>query len=238
VRDTWTRIEALDNVAPAAVQCTAMFQTTRLLRHATYWLLENRRGNLDIEHAMRRYAGPVADLSDELGAALPGTDQARLRILRTRLVEQSVPETLATRLASLDWLHCALDLVETATAARVKIGFAARAYFDVGERIGLTWIKDQVETLPAEGHWQAVARGTLGDNLYELQRKITTAVLACRGAEPAARVDRWLEGRAIGAASLKRIVVDLRTGAAADFATLSVALQAVRRLVQGAVNER
>jgi hypothetical protein len=31
---------------------------------------------------------------------------------------------------------------------------------------------------------------------------------------------------------LRRIVVDLRTGSAPDFATLSVALQAVRRLAQ------
>jgi NAD-specific glutamate dehydrogenase len=32
--------------------------------------------------------------------------------------------------------------------------------------------------------------------------------------------------------SLKRVVVDLRTGSPPDFATLSVALQAVRRLAQ------
>jgi hypothetical protein len=32
--------------------------------------------------------------------------------------------------------------------------------------------------------------------------------------------------------SLKQIVVDLRTGSAPDFATLSVAIQAVRRLAQ------
>jgi hypothetical protein len=31
---------------------------------------------------------------------------------------------------------------------------------------------------------------------------------------------------------LRRVVVDLRTGSPPDFATLSVALQAVRRLVQ------
>ena len=117
-------------------------------------------------------------------------------------------------------------------ASRLKVSYAAKAYFDIGERIGLTWIKDQIETLPAEGHWQAVARSTLSDNLYELQRKITAAVLACRGANPAARVDQWLQGHAAGIDSLKRIVVDLRTGAAPDFATLSVALQAVRRLVQ------
>jgi len=121
-------------------------------------------------------------------------------------------------------------------AARLDIGFAAKAYFDVGERIGLTWIKDQIETLPAEGHWQAVARGTLRDNLYELQRKITAALLSCKGKLPGARVDQWLARRRAAVDTLRRIVVDLRTGAVADFATLSVALQAVRRLVQDGVH--
>jgi glutamate dehydrogenase len=232
VRDIWTQIEALDTLAPTAVQYTAMFQTTRLLRHATYWLLENRRSDLGIERAVRRYAAPVAELSRTLNDVLSSVEQARLGVLRSRLIEQHVPEVLATRIASLEWLHCSLDLVEAAMASRLEIGYAASVYFDVGERIGLTWIKDQIETLPAEGHWQAVARGTLSDNLFELQRKITAAVLSCRGASPGARVDRWLENRSAAALSLKRIVVDLRTGTAPDFATLSVALQAVRRLVQ------
>jgi glutamate dehydrogenase len=112
------------------------------------------------------------------------------------------------------------------------VGFAAKAYFDIGERIGLNWIKDQIETLAADGHWQSVARSTLGDNLFALQRKITTSVLACKGVTPEARVDQWLGRHALPVESLRRIVVDLRTGAAPDFATLSVALQAVRRLAQ------
>jgi glutamate dehydrogenase len=232
VRGIWTQIEALDNSSPAAVQYTAMFRTTRLLRHATYWLLENRRNDLGIERAVQRYAAPVSELTRELGDVLSATEQARLGVLRSQLIEQHMPDELASRIASLDSQHCSLDLVEVAMAARLEIGFAAKAYFDVGERLGLTWIKDQIESLSAEGHWQAVARGTLSDNLYELQRKITAAILSCKGATPAARVDRWLQGQSVAAQSLKRIVVDLRTSAAPDFATLSVALQAVRRLVQ------
>ncbi len=117
-------------------------------------------------------------------------------------------------------------------AARVKIGYAAKAYFDLGERIGLTWIKEQIESLAADGHWQAVARGTLRDNLYELQRKITGAVLACKGRDAGARVGQWIARHAAPVDALKRVVVDLRTGTPPDFATLSVALQAVRRLAQ------
>ena len=232
VRDIWTQIEALDNLSPAAMQYTAMVQTSRLLHHATYWLLENRRNDLDIERAVQRYAAPVSELTGDLSTVLPAAEQGRLRVLRLNLIEQHVPDALAARIASLNSLHCALDLVEVAMASKLKIGFAAKAYFDVGERIGLTWIREQIETLSAEGHWQAVARSTLSDNLYELQRKITAAVLLGKGKSSSDRVDFWLQRHAIAVQSLKRIVVDLRTGAAPDFATLSVALQAVRRLVQ------
>jgi glutamate dehydrogenase len=232
VRGIWAQIEALDNRIPAAVQYTAMNQTTRLLRHISYWLLENRRDDLDIERSVSRYGAKVEELFRELGNVIGVTEQARLGVLRSQLTQQHVPEPLAARIASLETLQCALDLVEVAMAARLRVGYTARAYFDIGERLGLTWVKEQIESLAAEGHWQAVARGTLRDNLYELQRKITRAVLACKGRDAGARVDRWITGHAAAVDALKRVVVDLRTGPPPDFATLSVALQAVRRLAQ------
>jgi len=231
-REIWADIEALDNRIPASVQYTAMYQTTRLLRHMSYWLIENLRGNLDIERAVQRYAASVAKLFSKFGEVLSVTAQARITAHRSQLIEQHVPDQLATRIASLETLHCALDLVEVAKSARVDIAYAAKVYFDLGERIGLTWIKEQIESLAADGHWQAVARGTLRDNLYGLQRKITGAVLKCKGRDPAARVGQWIKRREAAVESLKQIVVDLRTGAAPDFPTLSVAIQAVRRLAQ------
>jgi glutamate dehydrogenase len=231
-RDIWAQIEALDNRIPAVIQYTAMYQTTRLLRHASYWLLENLRDTHDIERAVRRYGAPVSELSRELDTVLSATASASMGEARSRLIEQHVPEQLAARIASLDTLHCALDLVEVATAGRVTIGYAAKAYFELGERIGLTWIKEQIEGLGVEGQWQAAARRTMRDDLYALQRKVTAAVLKCRGRDAAARVAQWSGRHAALLEALKRIVVDLRTGSAPDFATLSVALQAVRRLSQ------
>src|SRR5580698_2366478 len=230
VRNIWAQIEGLDNKIAASVQYTAMIQTTRLLRHMSYWLLENRRNDLDIKRAVSRYAGKVSELFHELGEVLGITQKARMSALRSQLVEQRVPEQLAARIASLEELHSALDLVEVARTARVRIGYAARAYFDLGERIGLTWIKEQIESLAADGHWQGVARGTLRENLYALQGKITLAVLKNQGRDPGSRVDHWLSRHAAPVDALKRLVADLRTGSPPDFATISVALQAVRRL--------
>jgi glutamate dehydrogenase len=231
-RGIWAQIEALDNRIPAVIQYTAMYQTTRLLRHASYWLLENLQDTHDIERAVRRYGAAVGELSRELQNVLSPTARAAMDEARSRLIEQRVPEQLAARIASLDTLHSALDLVEVATAARVTIVYAAKAYFELGERIGLNWIKEQIDRLGVEGQWQAAAQRTMRDEQYALQRKITAAVLKCRGRDATARVDQWSGRHAASLDALRRIVVDVRTGSVPDFATLSVALQAVRRLAQ------
>jgi glutamate dehydrogenase len=233
VRGIWSRVEALDNRIPSAVQYAAVLRTTQLLGAASYWLLEHHRNGLDIERAVRRFRVKVATLLHGLAEVAGVTERARIAAERSQLVAQGVPEPLAAVIASLDTLHCALDLVEVAAGAKIRILDAARAYFEIGERIGLGWIKRQIESLLAEGHWQSVARRSLRDNLFSLHRKITVAALAGSGATPLARVEAWMAAHAAGIDKLKRVVVDLRTGAAADFATLSVALDAARRLAEG-----
>jgi NAD-specific glutamate dehydrogenase len=57
-------------------------------------------------------------------------------------------------------------------------------------------------------------------------------VLGSKGRDPGARVEKWIARNSIPVEALKRVMVDLRTGTPPDFATLSVVLQAVRRLVQ------
>src|SRR5271163_1671590 len=107
LRYIWSQIEALDNKIPAAVQYTAMLQTTRLLRHMSYWLLENRRNDLDIRRAVSRYADKVTQLFYELPGVLGVGARARFNALRAQLAAQHVPEELAVRIASLEELHSA-----------------------------------------------------------------------------------------------------------------------------------
>jgi glutamate dehydrogenase len=234
VRDLWDRIEALDNRAAAPVQYAALAATTRLLRHATYWLLRNEPHAGDIEAAVRRFAAPVGALGERIGAALGPAAHERTSRERAALTAQGLPESLATRIALLEPLHGALDLALIARAARVEVGFAAAAWFDLAERIGLDWLKGRIEGLAADGHWHAVAHSALLDNLYELQRRITAAALSGRGSTAGARVGQWLAARSGAVASLGSLTGDLRAGAAPDFATLSVALEAVRRLAGAA----
>jgi glutamate dehydrogenase len=229
-RDLWTRIEALDNKMAAAAQYAVMFEISQLLRHATFWILANRRKDLDIEASVKRYAPKIAELARSLDAVLGAGEAAQHAAQRQRLVDQGAPEALAARLAALEPLHAAFDIVDVATSRRVPVMFAARVYYELGEKLGLSWLKQQIDQLGAEGQWQAVARGTLRDNLYVLQRRLTAAALTEKGSQPAARLSKWMTRRATEVDHLKRVLVDMRTGTSPDFATLSVALQSVRRI--------
>ena len=95
------------------------------------------------------------------------------------------------------------------------------------------WLHDEIERLPVEGHWQAVARGTLREELYLLQRKLCDRVLSgkARGDAPA-RVAAWMKSGGTTVQNLTRTVREMRSTGTADFPTLSVAIEAVRRLVE------
>jgi glutamate dehydrogenase len=236
-RALWAEIESLDTRVPADLQYAALAEITSILRHFAYWLLTRRSGAgrsgvLDIDSAVRRFGPRVRELLRDLPACVGADERERLAFRTRQLTAARVPAATAGRIAALETSYGALDLAEVSAASRLPIGYAARAYFELGERLGLSWLKQQIESLVVDGHWHAVARGNLRDTLYGLQRRMTAASLRCRGHGPAARVAAWLRLHAGEVDVLTELITDLRTGQGSDFAALSVALQSVRRLAE------
>ena len=125
----------------------------------------------------------------------------------------------------------ALDIVQLATENKVRVAEVARVYFEVGNRIGLDWLREQVERLNVDGPWQAVARSGLRDSALRIHRRVTERVLARRehgGAD--ARVNAWVESAGENLNHWQRTLNDMRSAGASDFATLSVGVEAVRKL--------
>jgi glutamate dehydrogenase len=232
LRTRWERIESLDNRVAADVQYAMNGETSRLLRHATYWLLRHRRGPLDVDAAVRDFGPAIAELVDALPAVLAGEDrEAWSRALATHEAA-GVPRELAGFMAATEALGSAFDIVEIAGNQRARIDVAAAAYFQAGARLGLDWLRGEIERLAVEGTWQAVARGGLRDAALRVQRGVTTRVLAAPGGGPVpARIDRWFARPARALAAWQRTLADMRAAGATDFATLSVGVDAVRKLV-------
>ncbi len=232
VRDLWQAIEQLDNRIPASVQYAMMQDTIALIRQVTYWLIQRHRGELGIEMQVGRLRPGIRELAAALPQGLLGLERHTYEARSVELAAAGVPVGLARQIAASSALQCAPDVVELAQSRKLSVAAAAAAYFAIGAEFGLDWLRSHIETLDTHGHWHAVARGSLREALYETQRGLVQRVLEETRERDAARaIARWQQKHAAEADHARSVVGDIRAQTTAiDFASLSVALQAVRRL--------
>lgn len=235
MRGIWAEIEALDNQVPAQVQTAMIARTSRLLRHGTRWLLDHMRQRLDISARVPELAPGVVALMEAVENILPEYELQRFRKAQQKLLTVGVPETLAHKIAALDPLYAGMDIVDVAAESGLDVETAGRAYFKLGARLDINWLHEQVEQLQARGHWQAVARGSLREDLYTQHRQLTAQVLS--GYNKRDDIDKclnkWLNTHQNRVEHTQRVIGDMKTaGVSSDFPTLSVAVQEIRKLVQ------
>ena len=155
--------------------------------------------------------------------------------VRTAVADYSakgVPEGLAARAVTLDALYLTLDIVEVAGATKRPVELVAEIYFELSTRLGLPWLRETIASLPAEAHWQILARTAMDDDLSGLQRAIAGEVLT--GAGDISSRDEllasWQQRNRRAAERASRLMGELRAAPTADASMLSVALRELRNL--------
>ncbi len=232
MRALWADIEALDNQVPAGLQEQMLYVASRQLRYLTYWVLANLRDNLDIEQAVSALQPGLQQLLQRLPSVQVGLEAERHERFLEQLKQAGAPDSLAQRVAALGLVQSAVDVVDVARAAKRPLEATARVYFGLGADLGLDWIRGSIDRLAVEGRWQALARATLREEYHALHRRLCADAVARAGSAqaPAATIAAWTGRHKREAEGLRRTVKDMQAVEAPDFATLSVALQAVRRL--------
>jgi len=230
----WHAIEALDNRVETRVQTGLLLRVWELLRHATRWLLNLAGHGLDVGASVNAYRPGVAALMDNLDDVLVAAERSAQAEAVARLTAQSVPAELARRVAALDALYPALDIVDIANDFGLRVENAGAIYARVGERFGLKWLRECIERLPVDGAWHANARGSLRADLYDRHRRLVECVIPARGdATPGDAVDHWIEGRGAEASRVRAMITDMQRLAQVDYPTVVVALRALEQLVAG-----
>ncbi len=234
MRELWTEIESLDNRVATAIQYEMHYDTARALRHATYWVLAHRARTLAVESAVAQLQPGLAALVAAAPQIASGRLGERIELQRQRFIGAGVPAPIATRVATLELLQSGLYIVDLAARRRVPLMAAARVYLYLGEALDLDWLRSQIDSLAAHGHWHSLARGSLRESAFELHRALADAILARRRRGDARHAaDAWLAAHAPQVAHVRRIFADMKAAATVDFPTLSVALQALKRLTDG-----
>jgi glutamate dehydrogenase len=232
MRSLWAEIESLDNTIAAHVQYAMLYRTGRLLRHTSYWLLRERGRDLHIENTVRELRAGVEQLTDSIDVGTGEEAHARHDATLAELAQNGVPEKLARRVARLELLEPALDIVALARDERIPVADVARVYFELGVNLGLDWLHAEIDRLTVDGPWHATARTGLRDAAMRSHRELTQQVLHTqRAAHRQERVGRWSTRRAEPLAGWQRTLTEMRAAGTPDFATLTVGVEAVRGLL-------
>jgi len=224
LRDLWTAIESLDHTLKAPAQTAMMVASQRFLERAVQWVLRRWPQPLDTMAATARL-GPAVEALQALPAEIVGpAEMAALEARVAGFVELGAPRDLAKRVASLDILAVAGDLLQVAET-RDPVGVAG-VYFRLGERLGLAALREGARKLPREGGWPALATASIAEELDAAQAALCRSALAAGGDSLAA----WERPRAVALARYDRLAAEIAAAGAPDLAMLTVALAELRSL--------
>ena len=225
-------IESLDHVVSAKVQMRMMFEISRTLRHACYWLIEQHGDSLDIVKTVEQLKDGMANIYSRSNSYVSKASRARIEQAEQEWLDQGVPDKLASRMSLLLLTRPALDIVDLAADRKRDVIESARMYSAFNDALGIHFLHNSVEDLRVSGRWQAMARSNLREDFYMLRRELGDKLLTRRGTRDSREVARrWLAKREARVQKFKNMVAEMKLRGNIDFATLSVAAQELRNLI-------
>jgi len=228
----WQQVEGLDLKVADDVQSAMLIDAGRLIVRATLWLLRNRKHLDDVAAAVAYFRPGIEALGGMLPDAFSEAERAGFEEAAAHCTGAGVPAELAARAAYFDALPAALDLVEIGEALGCGVRAAADVYFTIGGRLEFPWLRAKVATLPADSHWQGLARAALRDDISGMQRHLTADVLRAAGgqAETARALEGWEQANRPLLERFRQVQAELRANKAVDLAMASVAMRELRNI--------
>jgi glutamate dehydrogenase len=191
-------------------------------------------------HAPDADLGAMIEVGGEafvtLAEAMPGMRSDAWREDReavvAELIEAGVPEALARTHAYQPALLHAPDIIAVARSTGGDVVAVARTFFELGERLGLEWLEQEVLSLPAATRVQRWAQQALLDDVLDARRVLSQRALedAGSGADPSAAVDAFLDEREPERRRLTTVARALRLEGDGDLAGLTLAVRHLRGL--------
>ena len=142
----------------------------------------------------------------------------------TKVLPTRFTMLLATCVARLDAMFNALDIVEVAESSKRDVAEVARVHFGLAGELDLPWLRERIGILPAENHWQTLAKAALRDDLSGMLRALTADALR------SGDIGSWKARNAVLYERFRQILAELRAAEAPDLAMLSVAMRELRNL--------
>jgi glutamate dehydrogenase len=140
------------------------------------------------------------------------------------------PELAFTHAQQTALLH-APDIIAVSQATGRDVRAVAMTFFELGERLGLEWLEQEVLDLPAATRVQRWAQQALLDDVLAARRVLSQSALTeSPDAEPAEAIETFLAAREAPRRRLSTVARTLRVEGDGELAGLTLAVRHLRSL--------
>ncbi len=206
VRAMQQEVFVLDNLVPALTQYSVLHELVKAIEGCVAWLLQHYVSS--VEDMVTRYHKPLATLRETLRKLLSPKESKRFESHHKTYLKQKLPKPLAARVAGLEYLPSSLAVIEVSETLGVALGPTAKAFFEVGERLSLGYLRDGLATLATNNKWEKIALNSLILDLRSLQAALTRCYLEAKKRDKTLTVQTFLETKTVS--RYEQTVAELR----------------------------
>ena len=230
LRKLWAEIEALDGVASALVQSQLFTNLNQFIEHSCRWFLQHTKQPTTLGDLIAAYAPGIRDIEQQAESLMSESLHQSYTENVAHWVAQHVPVELAQRLAKLEIMNAACDIIDIARTSKKSVMEAGRIYFALGDVLKLGWLRSSARALAADNYWQQLAIKSLALEFYAAQRRLSLQVIAQYGRGKADAAAAWVADAGAALARHDSFIGELRAQPQLDYPMLIVALRQIQAI--------
>ncbi len=230
----WSSIEQLDNQIDSDEQYRMQILVRGLVERATHWLIRTRKTDNTISELISVFKPGLEELIAAMPQCLSPAEKETLDQRVKHFMDAGASEETAYSVARVVPLSSSLDIVEISASLEQPVASIAAMYFDLGQHLELSWLRERIGALVATSHWHKLATAELRGDLHYQQRHLCAEVASGTDEtlDSGERVRQWSDRNATATTQYKALVSELKANATVDFAMLSLAINEVHKLLR------
>ncbi len=233
IKELQKLIHSLTFKIPMAEQYGMLFNLRGLLNLSSRWFLHGNYLKQDLEEVIKHFSTRIEILEKIIPDLMSGQTHQYLNTLIENFVHVGLPQEAAKRIAGYRAIYAALNVIQVATTHHYDLVDTAKVYFLGGERMNLVWFRDHLTKDTSEGHWNALARLTIRDELDISQRNLTVAIMkeGKKHTDPNRLMDAWFKENKHAIHRWEKILAMLHSSSNVDYTMFFIAIRELSAVI-------
>ncbi len=229
LRQIWEEIEEAQSAITLETMIELYGEIDLLMERTCGWFLRNCPQPLDASGLVAHYRPAIAEIAKSLDSMINPTIREMRDAKMNSFIERNVPKDLALKMASLEALASATDIVLVAQRTKLPVTIAGQVYFRVGDTFNLGWLRSEARKMFTTSHWDNLALKTLIGTFFDRQMQLAEDVLknGCDENSCDVTLDGWLKKKEKAIARYTSFMQDMRNQEKLTQAMLMVAVERV-----------